>query len=436
MRKQWIATLGILALMLAIGGRAEAAVTTCDPITIQHIVDTPAEAAAIGANDYNNTNCHLIIQVSIPIPPSHTVLVLMADRITIDPAGGPTPAVDVEIINDNVSSEIRLTTTTDVVGHIEITNGVLKAHKLLRFVAKEDVTARDSQLIAATVFGPPPSGLGGDFRIDADGNVDIQGTATHAGAILEWVADGSITFICLGGPTGCQDPLDSSKAVELCGTCPPGSTCPPDPRVPPTVFPCAVNFPTDASLREVCFPGGDAVPCDGGSKEKRFLARSGNINIAGTTLTSAKHITFTANNGNLLGAGANLTSTDDRIAFVIKGTIDLSDATLSSGKDIFIKSTNCPVPVDPLDPSDTCINANGATMTAATRITMATPGNAGVVDVCEATLTDGSGDPVLNGDTAPPYNDPPNRVVDTATECDDFVAPSGDNIKGPAVITP
>lgn len=398
MRKRWIAALGIFVLALAIGGWAEAApVNTC--VAGQHIVDTGPEAADIGANGYSNGACELIIQVTIPV--TVTTLALTADKITIDPAGGPTPAVDVEIINNAVASEIFLSATTVPGGDIVINNGILKVHKLLRFNAAEDVIVRDSQLIAATVFGPPPSGLGGDFRITAGGNIDIQTTATHAGAIMEFIADGGITFICAGGGNGCQDPLLSSKAAELCDTVAP-------PGLGLEDFPCSVNFPTAASIRGVCFPVPPGVQCDGGSKEKRFLARNGDIDIHGTTLTSAKHITFTTENGNLLGAGANLTSTDDRIVFKIEGTIDLSGATLNALKDIRVASTTCPAA------PAVCVDLSFSTVTAED-IVVVTPSNSGIIRLCGATHDDlGADFPTYNGDSTPPYN---GTVLEDAVEC-------------------
>jgi hypothetical protein len=411
MRTRWTVALGMLALVLAIGGWAEAVpVNTClDTGNTQHIVDTALEAADIGANGYNNPACHLIIQVSIT--PITDPLSITAQAITVDPAGGPTPAVDVEIINSAASSVTTLSATG---GNIEITNGILKAHKTLRLVATGDIITRLSELVAAADFGPPPTGLG-DLIIKANGSVDIQTTAVHGGGILEVRArDGTITFICGGEVNGCRDPLLSSKAVELCGTCPPGDTCPPDPRVAPTIFPCNVTFDTQDELREVCFPVPPGVQCDGGLREKRFEA-NGNIDFTGTTLTSKQHITVTSNNGNFLAAGATITVTNDRLKVDVKGdgtspSVDISDAVINTGTDTTILvGTGGPLP------PAICINANGATINASNIVMRCNSCN-GVIDVCNANLDDAGADfPTLNCDSTPPYN---GTVLDEApAEC-------------------
>jgi hypothetical protein len=388
----------MLAMTLAIGGWAEAVENACP---VGGISTVPGLAAAIGANSYSNNACDLIIDETIPV----TVISLgiTARSITIS---GP-----VSIINDtSPASEVRLTAAgPGALGFIVINQGIVKAHKLLNLTATGDITVSGSQLIAASIFGPPPSGTG-DLRINAGGNLDIQGTSVFGGSILEFVVDGSITFICEGDGNGCQDPLLSSKAVELCGTCPPGDTCPPDPRVPPAVFPCTVNFPTDQDLREVCFPSGDQPDCGGGGKECRFLARNGDIDIHGTTLICTKHISFAADNGNLLGAGATVTSTTDRIAFVIHGTVDLEGATLTAVNDtILIRSTLCPAA------PAVCVDLDLSTVTAK-NIVVATPGSDGIISLCGATHQDiGADEPTYNGDSTPPYN---GTVLDEApAEC-------------------
>lgn len=394
MGKQCTAALGTLVLALAIGGWAEAVpVNTC--VAGQHIVDTGPEAADIGANGYSNGACELIIQVTIPV--TVTTLVLTADKITIDPAGGPTPAVDVEIINNAVASEIFLSATTVPGGDIVINNGILKAHKLLHLFAKDDITARESELIGALNFGPPPSGVSGDLFITAENNVDIQTTTVHGAGIGEFLAKaGNLTLICGGGGAGvCRDPLLSSKAAELCDTVAP-------PGLGPEDFPCSVNFPTAASIREVCFPVPPDVQCNGGNKEKGFTGK--NITVKGR-ITANDHMEFFAKGGRVIAEEADL-----------------------KAESIDIFASGCPDVVGSPDPSETCINANSAKMTADTHITMSAASGAGLIDVCEADLNA----PIvcLNGDCTKPF-DP--RVVDTAPECDDFVPPPGDGNKGPLV---
>jgi hypothetical protein len=439
MRKHWIVALGMLALALAIGGWAEA-VDTCpdiDPVcaaagvgTPCFVVDTALEAATVG-NGYNFPTCNLLIKITIPV--TVNPLTITAHDITIM---GPDPASAsglVEIINNAANSQTTLTATeTDLV----ISEASIKAHKTLKLTCQGttpdcNITSRLSDLIAALDFANPT--IGGDLFITAEGSVDIQTTNTHGGNILEINAKhGSLTLLCgPGEEAGCRDPVLSSKAVELCGTCPPGDTCPPDPRVAPTIFPCTVNFPTGADLTAVCFRGVPGVKCNGGSKEKRFTAQ-GDIDITGSTITAIDHVTFTSRAGRWLAAGANLQA--ESIVAVIKGdgtspSIDLSDATINTTAHTSITAgTGCIAPVLPLDPADTCINANGATINASNIVMLANV-ELGVIDVCEATLDDtGADHPTLNGDSTPPYDDAPNRVVDTAAECTAFAG------KGPLVV--
>jgi len=435
MRKRWIVTLGALALMLAIGGWAEAVpVNTCTAGV--HRVSAEGSAVAIGANGYNNPACHLIIDVSItPIP--LTTLALSAHDITIDPAGGPTPGVVVEIVNNNPQSVIQLNADeTD----ITISEAHIKAHKLLRIVCTTGVGLPDcnlivrlSELVATFDFAAPAPGFG-DVKIIVDGNVDIQTSTVHGGARVEVTAKyGFITLLCAGGgDSDCKDPVPS-KAVELCGTCPAETTCPPTPRVAPAVFPCDVTFPTAGDLTAVCFPTPPGVRCNGGSVEKRFSA-CGDITITGSTITSVEHMTFETKglkrngdqcDGHWLAAGATLTA--ESIVANIKGdgtspSIDLSNATLNTSAHITITAgSECPSPLAAY-PANVCINANGASIQAS-NIIMTADTNTGVIDLCGTAAADttqvptrppqavgatlindvGADFPTFNGDSTPPY---------------------------------
>jgi len=414
-RKRWIVTLGMLALALAIGGWAEAApVTTCPPGGLVS-AGTPLvnDAATIGANGFDKSDCDLFIDVTIPV--TVTPLVIRAHDITIGPIppGGPV----VEIINDvNLDSVTTLTATeTDLV----ISEASIKAHKTLRLTCQGttpdcDITSRLSDLIAALNFANPT--IGGDLFITAEGSVDIQTTNTHGGNILEITAKkGSLTFLCgPGEEAGCTDPVVSSKAVALCGTCPPGDTCPPDPRVAPTIFPCDVTFPTGADLTAVCFRGVPGVRCNGGAKEKRFTAQ-GDIDITGSTITAIDHVTFTSKDGRWLAAGANLQA--ESIVAVIKGdgtspSIDLSNATINTTAHTSITAgSECAAPI--------CINADGATINAS-NIIMSADSNTGVISLCGAFLNDAGADfPTLNGDSTPLYTTAlPDTVLETTIGTD------------------
>jgi hypothetical protein len=426
-RKRWIVTLGILALALAIGGWAEAQNTCLSlGLTGGRVSSSGPAAATIGASGFDDPTCDLFIDVTIPV--SVNPLTIRAHDITIGPI--PPGSGVVEIINNAANSVTTLTATeTDLV----ISEASIKAHKTLRLICQGttpdcNITSRLSDLIAALNFANPT--IGGDLFITAEGSVDIQTTNTHGGNILEINAKhGSLTLLCgPGEEAGCRDPVLSSKAVELCDTTGPGGVGPPDGIAD---FPCTVNFLTGADLTAVCFRGVPGVKCNGGSKEKRFTAQ-GDIDITGSTITAIDHVTFTSKAGRWLAAGANLSA--ESIVAVIKGdgtspSIDLSDATINTTAHTSITAgTGCIAPVLPLDPADTCINANGATINASNIVMLANV-ELGVIDVCEATLDDtGADHPTLNGDSTPPYDDPPNRVVDTALECTDFAG------KGPLVV--
>ena len=309
-----------------------------------------------------------------------------------------TPAKRVEIINDVANSDILMTAQN---GDIVINEGSIKAHHLLKLECKGivplcKITADNSDLIAATNFNPP--GTGGDLKILARGEVDIRRTNLHGGDRLEVSsAQGGITIKCEPGAGECRDPLGAPFVVNT--LCPGG-------------FPCTVTFATPADLQAVCIQGSD-VHCNGGGVEKRFQAKF-DIDIAGSQIDSIEHMTFETSDGNIKAAGAVLTSTTDNIRMsASKGTIDISGATIltPNGTTIVLTESACPAP------PTVCINAREANVEGKD-ITMRAKSGAvkGIIDLCGAVLVDtGSDFPGLNGDSAPPYDDP--SVLDDAIEC-------------------
>lgn len=424
MRKQWCAALGIFVLALATGGWAEAAENECNnpnPGELRVSVAVSATAANIGLNDYDNPNCHLIIDQNITAAAGNTSLLLRASDITIE--GGA------QIINNDAAGEIRLLAEhTD----INITNSKVKAHKLLSIICSGvtppcDLNVSGSELVATFDFASPGPGSG-DLKIVVKGDINIQTSTVHGGARTEMTATfGGITLLC--GPVGggCQDPLLSSTAAALCDTIAPAGLGPED-------FPCNVVFNTPDDIRAVCFPVSEGQ-CDGGSVEKRFTACL-DINITDSTITSVEHMTFetkgikqdgTKCDGRLLASGANLSSSIDSVVINIVGngtspSIDLEDATINSSTHTSITAgAGCPVKVAPLDATDICINLNSAAITASNIIVTANTGN-GVIDVCEATLNDAGADfSTLNGDTTPPFSKINGggleTILDDAAEC-------------------
>jgi hypothetical protein len=448
MRKRWIVTLGMLALALAIGGWAEAAENECNnpnPGELRVSVAVSATAANIGLNDYDNPNCHLIIDQDIQAAASNTSLLLRASDITITGA---------EIRNDDAAGEIRLIAQhTD----INITNSRVKAHKLLSIICNGinppcDLNVSGSELVATFDFANPGPGSG-DLKIVVKGDINIQTSTVHGGARTEMTATfGGITLLC--GPVGggCQDPFVSSTAATLCDKNPPPGAGLED-------FPCSVTFQTREDLRGVCFPVSEGQ-CDGGSVEKRFTACL-DINITGSTITSVEHMTFetkgikqdgTKCDGGLLASGANLSSSIDSVVINIVGngtspSIDLSDAAINAFTHATITAqgpatgaaTGCPDKTAAY-PANVCINANGAAIQAS-NIIMTAASNNGVIDLCGTVAPNpalastrppqaagvtaindlGADFPTFNGDTTPAFSHVDGALVETvlngAVEC-------------------
>ncbi|WP_337286646.1 hypothetical protein [Candidatus Methylomirabilis sp.] len=393
MRKQWIAALGILVLALAIGGWAEAApVQTClDTGNTEHIVDTAPEAAAVGAGGYFNTDCHLIIKTSLTGVVA-TKLLLYAGSITIMGPDVLAPPNPVSVDNETPNSELEIAAKK---GNITIFEASIKARTKVVVRCQTSncmIDVDDSELIASitktTAFAPP---FVGDLFLLAQGDIDSQ-TSTLFGlnkfVIISY--HGNVTVSCPGGSvSGCQDPVVSSRAVELCGTCPLGAVCPPDPRGLPLVFPCTVTFATQDDISDVCFKDRPGVTCGGGGSEGRIQARK-KIDLHGSTIKVISHLTIQSTGG-------------------------------------------CPAPLplnpapDPTpNPTTVCINLEGALLVADDLVILANSSagaNSGVIDLCGAeaanaalapnkppqaagatVLEDTGGVSTINGDTAPPWS--------------------------------
>ncbi|MBI4491026.1 MAG: hypothetical protein HY694_18245 [Deltaproteobacteria bacterium] len=176
-------------------------------------------------------------------------------------------------------------------------------------------------------------------------------------------------------------------------------------------FPCTVTFATSKELKDVCFPG---VTCGGGAKEIDVFAKN-DIDVSGSTIKGNDHMNFRSSQGNFKGAKSTITAPDN-IVITVRGTVDISEATITSGNSLNINAgTGCPAA------PAVCINGQKSDLEGENVIIRAN--NAlGVIDLCEASVDDtGSDLPTLNGDTKPdvPVVGPgytPN-VKDTEGEC-------------------
>ncbi len=392
MKKQLIVALGILALVFSLGGPAGAVLNFADddcgnPDTT---IDTPAEAARV-ANGYNCAGVDLTITTSLnDNAPSDIVdqnLQISAKSLTIT---GP-----LEIINDVALSSIRLVAEG---GNIKITDAIIKAKDLLRLECKGvlcTIDVDDSELVASFDFSLTGSSTG-DLLIIANGPINIKNTTTWGAALLHITSkSGSITWFCPGAG-GCKDPNLSKPDIitSQCGD--------------PIVFPCTATFDNSKELKEVCFPG---VTCGGGAKEIGVRAK-GDIDVSGSTIKALDHISFVSTEGQFKGKKSTLTAPDN-LTISVKGPIDISEATITSGNALNITAgSGCPAA------PAVCINGRKSDLEG-DNITIRANNALGVIDLCEASVDDLGADlPTLNGDSTSPFD--PN-VLDTAAEC----APAG-----------
>lgn len=397
MKKQLIVALGILALVFSLGGPAGAVINFADDNCAENpfTVDTAAKAARV-ANGYNCAAVDLTITTSLnDNAPSDIVdqdLPITAKSITIT---GP-----LEIINDVSLSSIRLVAAG---GNLTIKDASIKAKELVRLECKGalcTVDVDDSELVASFDL-TLTAGSTGDLRILANGNIDIQNTTTWGAALLHIIStNGSITWFCPGSG-GCKDPNLSKPDIitSQCGD--------------PIVFPCTATFDNSKELKQVCFPG---VTCGGGGKEIGIRAK-GDIDVSGSTIKANDHISFVSTEGSFKGGkkGSNVTTitAPDNLTISVKGTIDISEATITSGNSLNITAgSGCPAA------PAVCINGRKSDLEGDNIIMKANNG-LGVIDLCEASVDDLGADlPTLNGDSTSPFD--PN-VLDTAAEC----APAG-----------
>jgi hypothetical protein len=261
-------------------------------------------------------------------------------------------------------------------GDLKIDQASIKARNLVNIECTKlncDVSVTDSELIATNDL--TFDGTGGTLFVTASGDVSITGTTFTGGEVVKFIStNGSITVSCAtGGADGCKDPnIQPIPPIVIrdCGN--------------PPVFPCDIKVLNAAELKSICFVVVDAK-CDGGSKEKDFIAK-GAINIPNLVMTAKNHLVLRSTNGPINAMGAKLDVDGDTVFLVTDGLgvnriIDLRGATVDSAGNFTIKVVSgCPVS------PGISIDGTGATF----------PGTKPVVSACNG-----------NGLVTPPLSGPP-----------------------------
>jgi hypothetical protein len=332
MKRLWlIALAGFLAFGTAVVAEA-APFTGCGP---GGTLTVPGDASpAALADGYNNNTCNLVITASItPIDSSVT---FNAKSITIqgpsNPANPAGASPNVLIVNTNPASSVTL----QAIDFIKIDQGSIKATNIVKISCTGvncpiDVTA--SELYATTTVttatGGGFGGPGGTLQVTSNGNTSITTSSFTGGALVKFTSNnGSVTAICQGGPAGgCQDPFGNPLSPILVQFCTVNGQL---------QFPCPAlgNF-NQNQVREICIPAGDTPLCDGGSKEKDFIAE-GLIDLTGSSMTADRNMVIKSDVGPIKAAGFTLDITQGSLVMSVNnctGTpspcIDLKNADLN-----------------------------------------------------------------------------------------------------------
>jgi hypothetical protein len=418
MRRYWIAAFSTLAIVLAVMTGAEAANFADDicpaapgPVNI----DDSAKAATV-ANGYFCLNADpLNITFDLPSAAMDATLEITAASITVT----GTPANRVDIINNNLGSNVFMTAKG---GGIKLDFATIKAHNNLFLVCTSvacPMTSTNSDIIAATSFTTPVDG--GNLGIYTVGPVNIQSTNIHGGDTMHIESStSSVTLLCGGQVSLCTSPLTQppppivAKCFDEAGNFIPN---------------CTVTFPTAGDLNSVCFRGQPGADCNGGHKEKGIFAFTF-IDIHGSKITSASHMTFTAKTEDIRMAGADIQS-DDSLYFFAGTTIDMKGAKVNNASHLTFWAQNCGAP-------PFCIDAEGAQVHSDGTQTFLAGPYTGVINLCKGTFEeDGGGTynqappfnaltgvfPTMNAFGAPPYDasvkfSPPPGVSACATAAD------------------
>jgi len=342
--------LAFLLLLFGATSRAEAQALKCaapfGSLTISNT--TNPNITDLMIKGFNDNTCALTIGPGggrFDNPAARTVTVV-ARSIKFDKA---------ILINDTTSSSMTFQaapranpTPLSPDGNITVTDSDLRAHLLLKFSCTRPAdcsfTATGSTLISSSDLDDVTveSNTGKIMLQDIQGDITITTTLFHGGGNVEMFSiNGDIVIGPCGGTPGqsCEpftQPPFTPRVLAECGN--------------PPVFPCAkLGLLNAAGVKEICFPPGNDVACDGGAKEKRFEARRGLIDVEGVTMTAKEHITFLCGPKGFDGRNAKITSTVAEIKIDCTvaiggdgGTICLQGATITAGTFIVLATDSPP----------------------------------------------------------------------------------------------
>jgi hypothetical protein len=312
MKKAWSVALTGLILPLFAGVVAEAVPSTfCFPgnggtVVVTSPAANPNEILPGAVSDgYNNNTCALTIKTSVT--PSDAGTTFNAKSITVQgpsvvPNGPPAPiSTNVTIVNTFPNSNVTLQGGD----FVKIDQGSIKATNQVKIVctaANCPVTVTNSELIATTTVTTAVNGgfggTGGNLQVTANGDFSITTSTFTGGALVKFTSqNGSLTAVCTGGGTsGCKDPTIppflSQVIAAKCGN--------------PPQFPCNLGVLTEAEVKDICIPGPGEIFCDGGSKEKDFIAE-GLINLENSVMTADHHMVIKSDTGPIKAMGFDLT---------------------------------------------------------------------------------------------------------------------------------
>jgi len=339
MKRTWVIVLIGLALLFWMGVPAEAVpVNNCPGTTVPGAfvwnTDTPQTGGNI-SDGYNNTNCDLIIRATIPLAGGDNNVTFTARSVTVTGSASPP---NVLIVDTDPGSIVALRGKN----FVRIDRAMIKATEKVEIACTGvppavpppgcPITVTGSELIATTTVTTAPKGgfggPGGTLRVLAKGDISVTTTTFTGGELVIFESEkGSLEVLCGPGTTnGCKDPTIlplTGLVKEFCSN--------PDGTLK---VPCVLPPLDQEELRSICFPEAPGVDCDGGSKQKDFIAFF-EINFPGTVMTADRHFVIKAKRGPIDGSGSNLKiggattiSVDDCSATPVN-CIDLSNATIN-----------------------------------------------------------------------------------------------------------
>jgi hypothetical protein len=327
MKGLWSAAVAAFALLLFTGSPAQAAVVTTCPGGAGGTFTVPTDGTI--PDGYDNVNCNIVVNESVTPTPGLAVFRIRAASIVIAPAPPQTPPLSIVNVTPTIGDVLLVAAN----GNIAISDASIKATEKVDIQCSKPgctitVSVASELISSSTVdvpFGAGFGGPGGTVLVTANGDLSITGTSLWGGSLVKLTSvNGSVTFQCTSGGTGCKDP-----------------NIPPIPPIVQSCFDqnnvfipnCQITIPTAADLKSICIqaPG---VSCGGGAKEFDIIAAK-EVNIENTALTVLGILVIKSTQGPIKGAGADLSATTMNIT-VTNGTgvtppiIDFTNGSLTS----------------------------------------------------------------------------------------------------------